>query len=517
MKKTFFYYLFAVLCTVTFMTSCSDDDDPSYPIDEEIAGTYKGALDITLEGTPIASGLPKNITITKASNSTVNMELKDFAFMGMNLGTITLKDCAVSQEGTSYSFTSEQTLTLSSEIGSCLIKVNGTITGTKATINLDIEVTKLNQKVKVVYTGTRLSGSESAEAKITSFIFDRKVAAVDSLVVSAPIIDEAKKTITFMVADTAKAEHLKMLVPTIVISEKATLSPASGIAQNFNAPVTYTVVAENGTVVEYTASISSKGRIYDFEDWTAGVKDQEPENTFYEPSGWSSSNTGAHFLKAFGLTDKYVINQTNDAHSGKSAAIVQSIDTQGKDLWLAVAPKVTTGSLFLGAFITDISSTLNSTKFGIPYTNKPVSLKGWYKYTPGTDFYVCEAPYDKKCDKATIDPTKKDEFAIKVVLYTTDEYKKDWSDCLTGVYADDSKNPDKNIYASSRVVAIGSLEGGAQADWKQFDIKLNYSKDFDPSKKYRFTIVCSSSKEGDKFWGAPGSTLTVDDFELTVE
>lgn len=37
---------------------------------------------------------------------------------------------------------------------------------------------------------------------------------------------------------------------------------------------------------------------------------------------------------------------------------------------------------------------------------------------------------------------------------------------------------------------------------------------FDSNQKYRFAIVCSSSKDGDKFWGAPGSKLWVDDIEV---
>lgn len=37
---------------------------------------------------------------------------------------------------------------------------------------------------------------------------------------------------------------------------------------------------------------------------------------------------------------------------------------------------------------------------------------------------------------------------------------------------------------------------------------------FDAEQKYRFAIVCSSSKDGDKFWGAPGSKLWVDDIEV---
>lgn len=38
--------------------------------------------------------------------------------------------------------------------------------------------------------------------------------------------------------------------------------------------------------------------------------------------------------------------------------------------------------------------------------------------------------------------------------------------------------------------------------------------EFDINQKYRFAIVCSSSKEGDKFWGAPESKLWVDDIEV---
>ena len=50
--------------------------------------------------------------------------------------------------------------------------------------------------------------------------------------------------ITFMVADTTGTETLKTLIPTIAVSEKATVMPASGVAQDFSGKVTYTVIAE---------------------------------------------------------------------------------------------------------------------------------------------------------------------------------------------------------------------------------------------------------------------------------
>lgn len=51
MKKNLFFYLFAVLCTVSLFTSCSDDDEPTVtvPGNVDVAGDYKGALDVTLK------------------------------------------------------------------------------------------------------------------------------------------------------------------------------------------------------------------------------------------------------------------------------------------------------------------------------------------------------------------------------------------------------------------------------------------------------------------------------------
>ena len=56
MKKNLFY-LFALICSMSLFTACSDDDDPDYSkvIEEEIAGNYKGTLTVTVEGTTMPS------------------------------------------------------------------------------------------------------------------------------------------------------------------------------------------------------------------------------------------------------------------------------------------------------------------------------------------------------------------------------------------------------------------------------------------------------------------------------
>jgi len=527
MKKNLFFYLFAVLCTVSLFTSCSDDDEPAVtvPVSANVAGNYKGALNVTLKmetGDVPAGNVPAQlVSVTNAGENMVDLKISNFSFSGMQLGDIEVSGCQLADAGNGkYTFTATSSMDVTGLL-SAGIKANGVFEDKTLKLDLDIDDVKLMGSpvpytVKVTYSGTKLSGTESSEAKILSFVFDKEVAAANAVVMGEPVIDETSKTIKFTVNSEATAEELAALVPTIEVSEKATVTPASGEVGDFSngKTVTYIVTAENGSTAEYVASVSSQVTVYGFETWVAGVEGQEPDMTFYNPDGWCSSNAGVQMLKGMELADHYAVEATNDAHSGEKAALITSVDTKGKDMYFAKAPKVTTGSLFLGTFITDIFNTLNSTKFGIPYSAKPVSLKGWYKYTPGPDFYVVnEQPYDQHCHEAVLDKTKTDEFMISVVLYETEEYDtKNWSDCLTG-----AADTEKNIYTSSRVAAIAQLTGGEQTEWKEFNLTLDWKKEYNADTKYRMAIICSASKDGDKFWGAPGSTLIVDDFELVAE
>ena len=526
MKKNLFFYLFAVLCTVSLFTSCSDNDEPAVtvPVSANVAGNYKGALNVTLKmetGDVPAGNVPAQlVSVTDAGENMVDLKISNFSFSGMQLGDIEVSGCQLTDAGNGkYTFTATSSMDVTGLL-SAGIKANGVFENETLTLDLDIDDVKLMGSpvpytVKVTYSGTKLSGTESSEAKILSFVFDKEVAAANAVVMGEPVIDETSKTIKFTVNSEATAEELAALVPTIEVSEKATVTPASGEVGDFSngKTVTYIVTAENGSTAEYVASVSSQVTVYGFETWVAGVEGQEPDMTFYNPDGWCSSNAGVQMLKGMELADHYAVEATNDAHSGEKAALITSVDSKGANFGIKV-PKVTTGSLFLGTFITDIFNTLNSTKFGIPYSAKPVSLKGWYKYTPGPDFYVVnEQPYDQHCHEAVLDKTKTDEFMISVVLYETEEYDtKNWSDCLTG-----AADTEKNIYTSSRVAAIAQLTGGEQTEWKEFNLTLDWKKEYNADTKYRMAIICSASKDGDKFWGAPGSTLIVDDFELVAE
>ncbi|MGI6413311.1 MAG: DUF5018 domain-containing protein [Syntrophomonadaceae bacterium] len=81
---------------------------------------------------------------------------------------------------------------------------------------------------------------------ITAFSFDGLVPAVSG------VIDETAKTITVTVPN---GTVVTALVPTITVSARATVAPASGVAQDFTNPVTYRVTAENGTFEDYTVTV----------------------------------------------------------------------------------------------------------------------------------------------------------------------------------------------------------------------------------------------------------------------
>ncbi|GAB3777034.1 hypothetical protein GCM10028818_23540 [Spirosoma horti] len=66
-------------------------------------------------------------------------------------------------------------------------------------------------------------------------------------------IDATAKTIS---ATVATGTDVTKLVPTITLSDKATVSPATGVAQDFSKAVTYTVTAEDGSTQAYTANVT---------------------------------------------------------------------------------------------------------------------------------------------------------------------------------------------------------------------------------------------------------------------
>ena len=105
---------------------------------------------------------------------------------------------------------------------------------------------KQNYTVRVVKL---LTGSESSEKQITDFRIDRTTV---SPLISASINQSTRKITAFMPTNT----DLTKLTPLITISDKAKVSPTSGVAQDFTNSVKYKVTAQDGSTQEYEVQIS---------------------------------------------------------------------------------------------------------------------------------------------------------------------------------------------------------------------------------------------------------------------
>ena len=511
MKKNLFY-LFALICSMSLFTACSDDDDaPDYSkvIESEIAGDYKGTLDIKLEGTTIASGLPKNITISKAGNSTINLLLANFSLMGMDLGDIELKDCQLSQKDNSYSFTGIQSLNIEKYQLKADVKATGTIVDGTITVQLDIaaKLNGLSQNVQVTYEGTKMTGNESSEAKITAFTFESE------LVTERPVINEEDGTIVFKVDEDATAADLSALVPVITVSEGAIVTPKSGEAKDFSNgnKIVYTVLSEDYSQMKtYTVFVAGtqKVREYSFDEWTKDLSQTDEKAQFpiigtdHNNPLWTSCNQAVMLIKTLGMlggityTGDYPVRPTDDAVSGK-AILMESVFTTGGAIFETPVPKVTAATAFLGTFNAMAAVTegdpMLSTKFGIMFPDKPLEVRGFFKYTAGTPFY----------NKEGVEVDKKDECAISAVLYEIENEEE----TLHG----------GNIYTATNIVASAIFNSGDQQDYTPFSLKLAYHKEYDTTKKYKFAVILSASKDGAAYEAAVGSKLFVDNVSIICE
>ena len=393
---------------------------------------------------------------------------------------------------------------------------SGFVKDGKPTLNISLKSSQYD--ITYVYVGElkKLTG-----AAIESFTI------VGDVVKVQPEMDD-KRNVVFFVKKGAVAEQLK-LVPAFTVSEGAKVmyndaEYVAGTPVDFSVEQTFEVVSQKGDNFSYTVTYREWTEPFamNFDEWEQQNEATDENKKYYAPvGGWSSSNGGVEYLKNMGgllemmagvnpyPADKpYAVVQTDDSKSG-SAARLESLDTKGvKSIFgFPAVPKVTSGSVFNGFFKVETDNTLRSTRFGDPCDREPKSFTGSYKYTSGEVYYEALYPRDTQKANEVKEVDKKDTPAINAVLYEVDTYAFDYLDGT-------------NLLTSDKVVAIASVkydEAAEAGKYIDFNVGFTYKdgKSWDASKKYKLAIVCSSSKDGDKFSGAPGSVLYVDDLKVS--
>ena len=199
---------------------------------------------------------------------------------------------------------------------------------------------------------------------------------------------------------------------------------------------------------------------------------------------WDSGNRGANTLGEKNPT----VAEESVVVKGKAAKLSSS----------AIVGGFAAGNIYTGKYVktVGIGAQLD---FGIPFTSRPSSLKGYYNYTSGT--------IDKTKDKFAHLKGVKDTCHIYAVL-------ADWP-------APYEINTTKEIFLDvandKNIIAYGDLLDGAGTDgkYKEFEIKLTY-RDLSRKPKY-ILIVAAASKYGDYFTGSTSSVLYVDEFSLSYD
>lgn len=490
MKKNLFY-LFALICSMGLLASCGEDDpDYTQVIDTEIAGGYKGELNVKVDATDFGTSY-QQITVEKAGATAINLHIKDFSFGVISVGDVDLMNCPLSESVGAYTFTGTTTVKVAAAGLDAAVDAQGSVSDGALSLNLTIQATlgELSQNVAVTFNGTKLSGTEGTGADITAFSFDNESVS------EQPVIN-ADNTITFKVLEGA---DLTKLAPTIEISEGATVTPASGVAQDFSngRVVTYTVVSEDyGTTKVYKASVAGSQKLlkYSFEDWTTS----DTNDTLLPEDLWASSAAGAGILG--GTLLKQEANE-----DGTFAAKLITFEYPNEPS--ALIPKITAGSIYIGTFdlLSAFTDRLSCTKFGLPtatvgLNGQPVRLKGMYKYQAG------ETYLDASDHTNVIETEDVDKGSIVAVLYNAKDAEGN-DVTLTG----------HDVNTSENIVGYASVITENTDEYVSFDVELEYKNGYDPEGEYKFAIVCSSSKDGDSFKGAGNSTLIVDELEVICE
>lgn len=272
MIMTFLFCLFG---------GCKDDKVEEIDYSKDLEGTYKGNLGIRVPGLGFNESHLNKIVLAGDGVNLMTLTLKDFSFTAggteVLLGNIVIKDIPVEEKnGTIYLMETSTTVRLNKPAVRQEGQLNEfTVTLESGTVKdgvleLNIKVTGVLEAgdIHATFNGNKMaSDNEKTDAQLLSMLFGD-----ESLIESQPVIEGLE--ITFVVKAGTTKEQLKALKPTLVVSDKASVVPASGAAVDFSSgPVVFTVTAEDGininkytvgyTIASYTDALITKMTIDD--------------------------------------------------------------------------------------------------------------------------------------------------------------------------------------------------------------------------------------------------------------
>ena len=236
--------------------------------------------------------------------------------------------------------------------------------------------------------------------------------------------------------------------------------------------------------ISFTTEVADTLHNMSFDNWYQNGSAWMP-NLSASYKVWDSANPGS---SGFNIVPTTPTDDVAVSGQGKKAAKLES-----KKALIVLAA----GNIYTGKFIAT-SGLGASLDWGVPFTSRPLALKGYYKYQPVTINQAQEPYLDKK---GTID-------LCQIQIFLTD-----WSEPFE-VNTNEGKFVD--VEKDEHIIAYGKLETSESSDeYKSFIVSLEY-RDLSRKPKYIVISACAS-RYGDYFTGGVGSTLYVDEFELVYD
>lgn len=223
-----------------------------------------------------------------------------------------------------------------------------------------------------------------------------------------------------------------------------------------------------------------------FDSWYKSGKTWYPKASASDQTWWDTANQGANVLSENNPTSPES-GFVAVPGSGKNAARLETKSVLGV---------LAAGNLYTGRF-KELQGTTAKLDFGVPFTGRPLGLKGYYSYAPKV-IDKAQSPYEHMKGKTDL---------MQIYLMLTD-WDSPFAVSSDGTFV---SMDDPAIIAFGEIVSDVSTDG----KYVPFKIKLEY-RDRTRTPKHA-VIICCASRYGDYFTGAVGSVLYVDEFELIYD
>ncbi|MCC8062261.1 MAG: PCMD domain-containing protein [Rikenellaceae bacterium] len=248
-----------------------------------------------------------------------------------------------------------------------------------------------------------------------------------------------------------------------------------------------------GDVVAFTTDDTPAIPNLNLDQWTLAKTTWYP-NSDAANSYWATGNKGVT------LAGKASISVPTDVTVDGTGEAAQLTTIGGVPF-----AQIAAGNIFIGDFVisslpTNLPAMRKCPRFGRPYTGRPTSLTGWYKYTSAT----IDIAADKNLPDLIAKIGQPDECHIYISL-------ENWggaSERPLGTSATSLSDPS--------VIGYGEFHTSQTiGEYTPFTIDIEYKNTTD--KPTHIVLVATSSRWGGDFCGGTGSVLLVDDMEISFD